>query len=81
VETSGINSGNVQTHTGLTGLHNKPIGCSATGAYVPGPEEEEEEEEKKKKTMDIQNVQESHFSGKQRSDCSHCPNYFHIFCW
>jgi hypothetical protein len=25
-------------------LHNKPIGCGASGAYVPGPDEEEEEE-------------------------------------
>jgi hypothetical protein len=23
--------------------HNKPIGCSASGAYVPGPDDEEEE--------------------------------------
>jgi hypothetical protein len=36
-------------HTGgLTGLHNKPTGCSAPGAYAPGPEEEEEEKKKKK---------------------------------
>jgi hypothetical protein len=26
-------------------LHNKPIGCSASGAYAPGPDDEEEEEE------------------------------------
>jgi hypothetical protein len=32
------------------------------------------------KKMDIQNVQESHFSGKQRSDHSHCPDYFHVSC-
>jgi hypothetical protein len=30
-------------------LHNKPTGCSASGAYAPGPEEEEE----KKNTSDI----------------------------
>jgi hypothetical protein len=23
--------------------HNKPIGCSASGAYAPGPDDEEEE--------------------------------------
>jgi hypothetical protein len=26
-------------------LHNKPIGCGASGAYAPGPDDEEEEEE------------------------------------
>jgi hypothetical protein len=31
---------------GLTGLHNKPTSCSASGAYTPGPEE-------KKKTMQL----------------------------
>ena len=25
------------------GLHNKPTGCGASGAYAPGPDEEEEE--------------------------------------
>ena len=25
------------------GSHNKPIGCSASGAYAPGPVEEEED--------------------------------------
>jgi len=30
---------------GGQGLHNKPIGCGASGAYAPGPDEEEEEEE------------------------------------
>jgi hypothetical protein len=25
-------------------LHNKPIGCGASGAYAPGPDDEEEEE-------------------------------------
>jgi hypothetical protein len=36
-------------HTGgLAGLHNKPAGCSASGAYAPGPEVEEEEEKKKR---------------------------------
>jgi hypothetical protein len=39
VETSGGDSGNVQTHRGLTGLNNKPTGYSASGAYAPGPEE------------------------------------------
>jgi hypothetical protein len=34
-------------------LHNKPTGCSASGAYAPGPEEEEEEEEEKKKKKGI----------------------------
>jgi hypothetical protein len=29
---------------GGQGLHNKPIGCGASGAYAPGPNEEEEEE-------------------------------------
>ena len=28
------------------------------------------------KPMNIQNVQELHFSGKHRSDRSHCPNYY-----
>jgi hypothetical protein len=27
---------------GGSGSHNKPIGCSASGAYAPGPVEEEE---------------------------------------
>jgi hypothetical protein len=49
LETSGSDSGNVQTHGELTGLHNKPTGYSASGAYAPGREEEEEEEEEKKK--------------------------------
>jgi hypothetical protein len=26
-------------------LHNKPIGCGASRAYAPGPDEEEEEVE------------------------------------
>jgi len=26
-----------------SGSHNKPIGCGASGAYAPGPDEEEEE--------------------------------------
>jgi len=26
-------------------LHNKPIGCGASGVYAPGPDNEEEEEE------------------------------------
>jgi hypothetical protein len=29
---------------GGSGLHNKPIGCSASGPYAPGPEEGEEGE-------------------------------------
>jgi len=29
---------------GVSGSHNKPIGCGASGAYAPGPDEEEEEE-------------------------------------
>ena len=29
---------------GAQGSHNKPIGCGASGAYAPGPDEEEEEE-------------------------------------
>jgi hypothetical protein len=29
--------------TGGQGLHNKPIGCGASGAYAPGPGDEEEE--------------------------------------
>jgi hypothetical protein len=41
-------------HTwGLTGLHNKPTGCSASGAYAPGPEEEEEEKKKKEEEVFI----------------------------
>jgi hypothetical protein len=40
VETSGGDGGNIQTHGGLTGLHNTPTGCSAPGAYAPGPGEE-----------------------------------------
>jgi hypothetical protein len=39
METSGSDSGNVQIYGGLTGLHNKPTGCSASEAYTPGPEE------------------------------------------
>jgi len=31
--------------TGGQGSHNKPLGCSASGAYAPGPDEEEEEVE------------------------------------
>jgi hypothetical protein len=27
---------------GGKGLHNKPIGCGASGAYAPGPDDEEE---------------------------------------
>ena len=27
---------------GGQGLHNKPIGCGASGAYGPGPDDEEE---------------------------------------
>jgi hypothetical protein len=30
---------------GGQGSHNKPIGCSASGTYGPGPDDEEEEEE------------------------------------
>jgi hypothetical protein len=30
---------------GGQGLHNKPIGCGASGPYAPGPDDEEEEEE------------------------------------
>jgi hypothetical protein len=30
---------------GLTGSHNKPKGCGASGAYAPGRDSEEEEEE------------------------------------
>jgi len=29
--------------TGGQGSHNKPIGCSVSGAYAPGPDDEEEE--------------------------------------
>jgi len=29
--------------TGGQGWHNKPIGCSASGAYAPGPDDEKEE--------------------------------------
>jgi hypothetical protein len=27
----------------ISDSHNKPIGCGASGAYAPGPEEKEEE--------------------------------------
>jgi len=27
--------------TGVQGSHNKPIGCGASGAYAPGPDDEE----------------------------------------
>jgi len=27
--------------TGGQGSHNKPIGCGASGAYAPGPDDEE----------------------------------------
>jgi hypothetical protein len=47
VETSGGDSVNVQTHGGFTGLHSKPTGCSASGAYTLGPEEKK----KKKKAV------------------------------
>ena len=30
---------------GGQGLHNKPIGCGASGAHASGPDDEEEEEE------------------------------------
>jgi hypothetical protein len=30
---------------GEQGSHNKPIGCGASGAYAPGPDDEEEEEQ------------------------------------
>jgi hypothetical protein len=48
VETSGGESGNVQTHGRLTGLHNKPTGCSASRAYAPGPEEGKKEKKEEK---------------------------------
>jgi len=32
----------VETAVASDNLHNKPIGCGASGAYVPGPHEEEE---------------------------------------
>jgi hypothetical protein len=30
--------------TGGQGSHNKPIGCGASGAYAPGPDDKEEED-------------------------------------
>jgi len=30
--------------TGGQGSHNKPIGCSVSGAYAPGPDDEKEEQ-------------------------------------
>jgi hypothetical protein len=33
--------GTSKNHGGQ-GLHNKPIGCGASGAYAPGPDDEEE---------------------------------------
>jgi len=32
------------TGWGGQGSHNKPIGCGASGAYAPGPNDEKEEE-------------------------------------
>jgi hypothetical protein len=38
--TFGGDSGNVQKHGRLTGLHKKPTGCRVSGPYAPGPEED-----------------------------------------
>jgi hypothetical protein len=44
VEAPGGGSRNVSTGGwGGSGSHNKPIGCGASGACAPGPDEEEEE--------------------------------------
>jgi len=34
-------------------LHNKPIGCGASGAYAPGPDEEEQQQKKGKEYMKL----------------------------
>jgi len=44
VEAPGSGSGNVWK-LGGQGWHNKPVGCGASGAYAPGPDDKEEEEE------------------------------------
>jgi hypothetical protein len=36
--------GTSKNHGRGQGSHNKPIGCSASGAYALGPDDEEEEE-------------------------------------
>jgi hypothetical protein len=43
VKAPGGESRKVETTEGGSGSHNKPIGCGASGAYAPGPDEEEEE--------------------------------------
>jgi hypothetical protein len=39
-----VEVGTSKNHRGGQGSHNKPIGCGASGAYAPGPDDEEEEE-------------------------------------
>jgi hypothetical protein len=38
---------------GGQGLHNKPIGCGASGARASGPDDEEEEEEEEEEEHNI----------------------------
>jgi len=38
-----VEVGMSKNHRGGQGSQNKPIGCGASGAYAPGPEDEEEE--------------------------------------
>jgi len=38
---------------GGQGLHNKSIGCGASGSYAPGPDDEEEEENVTKTTSTL----------------------------
>ena len=35
--------GTSKSYIGTQGLHNKPVGCGASGAYDPGPDREEEQ--------------------------------------
>jgi len=51
VEAPGGGSGNIYSHRGwgVQGSQNKPIGCGASGAYAPGPDDEEEEDRMLKK--------------------------------
>jgi len=39
-----VEVGTSKNHGGGQGSHKRPIGCGASGAYAPGPDDEEEEE-------------------------------------
>jgi len=43
VEAPGGGNRKVKKYRGGQASHNKPIGCGASGAYAPGPDDEEEE--------------------------------------